>query len=228
MKRYMEHLIRSAEKRVDHFLNIQVTDEKDLFYGGMKSGILEAKPTIYVMADAASVYLNQNSRYYKNENLLTAMEAAVSFIANCQRDDGSFDYPSCNFKSAPDTSFCFKRLIATYRLFINYTKEGELNRLKEGYHFLLVKSLNALLTGGFHTPNHRWGITAALMQGASLVKEETDSPDTIFTNHPHTRHTSTLETCHMAVMMSSSLSQMVTGSWWMARVQAGSQGAGQT
>lgn len=172
MKRYMEHLIRSAEKRVDHFLNIQVTDEKDLFYGGMKSGILEAKPTIYVMADAASVYLNQNSRYYKNENLLTAMEAAVSFIANCQRDDGSFDYPSCNFKSAPDTSFCFKRLIATYRLFINYTKEGELNRLKEGYHFLLVKSLNALLTGGFHTPNHRWGITAALMQGASLVKEE--------------------------------------------------------
>ena len=26
-------------------------------------------------------------------------------------------------------------------------------------------------TGGFHTPNHRWGITAALMQGAGLFPD---------------------------------------------------------
>ena len=172
MKRYMGHLIRSTEKRVDHFLSMQVTKEGDPFYGGMKSSILEVKPTIYVMADAASVYLNSKSRYYKEETLLRAMEAALTFIINCQREDGSFDYPVCNFKSAPDTSFCFKRLIATYRLFLKYTKEGELQKLKEGYRFVLVKSLHALLTGGFHTPNHRWGITAALMQGANLIKEE--------------------------------------------------------
>ncbi len=175
MKRYMGHLIRSAEKRVDHFLSTQVTNEKDPFYGGMKRAILEVKPTIYVMADAASVYLNSESRYYKDAALLHAMEAAVTFIANCQREDGSFDYPSCNFKSAPDTSFCFKRLMATYRLFLKYTEEGELDKLKDGYRFILEESLNALLTGGFHTPNHRWGITAALMQGANLVKE--DNPE---------------------------------------------------
>lgn len=172
MKRYMEHMIRSAEKRVDHFLSIQVRDERDAFYGGMKQPILDVKPTIYVMADAASVYLNENSRYYKSETLKDAMEAALIFIMNCQREDGSFDYPSCNFKSAPDTSFCFKRLIATYRLFLKYTKEEELESLKAGYRSVLEKALEALLVGGFHTPNHRWGITAALMQGANLVKEE--------------------------------------------------------
>lgn len=172
MKRYMEHMIRSAEQRVDQFLSLQVKDERDVFFGGMKRPILEAKPTIYVMADAASVYLNEKSRYYKSESLLKAMEAAIIFIKNCQREDGSFDYPSCNFKSAPDTSFCFKRLIATYRLFLKYTGDEELVSLKAGYRYVLVKALTALLTGGFHTPNHRWGITAALMQGANLVKEE--------------------------------------------------------
>lgn len=172
MKRYMDHIIRSAEKRVDHFLSIQVREEGTPFYGGMKSAILEVKPTIYVMADIASVYLNEKSRYYHDPNLLRAMEAALVFIKNCQREDGSFDYPSCNFKSAPDTSFCFKRLIATYRLFLKYSKEGELCGLKEGYRQVLIQALNALLEGGFHTPNHRWGITAALMQGANLVKEE--------------------------------------------------------
>ena len=172
MKRYMEHMIRSAEQRVDQFLSLQVKDERDVFFGGMKRPILEAKPTIYVMADAASVYLNEKSRYYKSESLLKAMEAAIIFIKNCQREDGSFDYPSCNFKSAPDTSFCFKRLIATYRLFLKYTGDEELVSLKAGYRYVLLKALTALLTGGFHTPNHRWGITAALMQGANLVKEE--------------------------------------------------------
>ncbi len=172
MKRYMEHMIHSAEKRVDHFLSIQVTEEGDAFYGGMKQPILDVKPTIYAMAEAASVYLNENSRYYKSETLKTAMEAALIFIRNCQREDGSFDYPSCNFKSAPDTSFCFKRLIAAYRLFLKYSKEGELVNLKKGCRSVLLKALRALYTGGFHTPNHRWAITAALMQGANLVKEE--------------------------------------------------------
>ena len=172
MKRYMEHLIRSAERRVDQFLDRQVRRQGDPFFGGMKSEILEVKPTIYVMADAAAVYFNERSRYYRDERLLEAMEAAVVFITSCQRPDGSFDYPSCNFKSAPDTSFCFKRLIATYRLFLLYSKENELAGLKEGYRAVLERALHALAEGGFHTPNHRWGICAALMQGANLVREE--------------------------------------------------------
>lgn len=172
MKRYMEHIIKSAEKRVDHFLNTQVRQEGTPFYGGLKGPILEVKPTIYVLADGVSVYLNRQSRYYRDQRLYMAMEAALVFIKSCQREDGSFDYPSCNFKSAPDTSFCFKRLIAAYRLLVLYSKEEELVNLKQGFLFVLTKSLNALLTGGFHTPNHRWGIAAALMQGAGLMKKE--------------------------------------------------------
>lgn len=175
MKRYMDHIIRSAEKRVDHFLSIQVKKEDDPFYGGMKGPILDVKPTVYAMTDAVAVYLNERSRYHRNKTLSEAMEAAMIFIMNCQREDGSFDYPTCNFKSAPDTAFCFKRLIAAYRLILKYEKDGEygeLEKLKAGYRLVLEKALNIFLTGGFHTPNHRWAITAALMQGVSLVRQE--------------------------------------------------------
>lgn len=175
MRRYMDHIIRSTEKRVDHFLSIQVKKEADPFYGGMKGPVLDVKPTVYAMTDAVAVYLNERSRYHKNKALLEAMEAAAEFIMNCQREDGSFDYPTCNFKSAPDTAFCFKRLIAAYRLILKYEKDkeyGELGRLKADYRFVLEKALNIFLTGGFHTPNHRWAITAALMQGANLVRQE--------------------------------------------------------
>ena len=43
------------------------------------------------------------------------MNLAMDFIGRWQRDNGALDYPTCNFNSAADTSFCFKRLIAAYR-----------------------------------------------------------------------------------------------------------------
>lgn len=170
MERYLGHIIRSAEKRVDHFLSVQVKDKTRNDFGGMKSEIYEVKPTIYAMADAVSVYSNVNSRYYHDKNLRIAMSNALDFIAKAQRENGSFDYPSCNFNSTPDTSFCFKRLIASYRILMQYERKEE--ELIGKYKAILQRCLPALIEGGFHTPNHRWGICAALMQGANLVEDD--------------------------------------------------------
>ncbi|WP_099469918.1 hypothetical protein [Konateibacter massiliensis] len=170
MKRYMEHIIRSAETRVEHFLAVQVKDKSRMDFGGMKGEIYEAKPTIYAMSEAVAVYCNKNSRYYHDKALKSAMNLALDFIAKAQRDNGSFDYPSCNFNSAPDTSFCFKRLIAGYRVMLQYEPDEE--EILGKYKTILLRSLQALAEGGFHTPNHRWGITAALMQGANLVEDD--------------------------------------------------------
>ncbi|MDK2809204.1 MAG: hypothetical protein PWP24_1941 [Clostridiales bacterium] len=170
MKRYMAHIIRSAEIRVEQFLTAQVKDRSRRDFGGIQSEIYEAKPTIYAMSEAVSVYCNVNSRYYHSEVLHEAMNHALDFIAKAQRENGSFDYPCCNFNSAPDTSFCFKRLIAGYRVLQKY--EGQEQILLEKYKTIMVRALQALVVGGFHTPNHRWGITAALMQGANLVEDK--------------------------------------------------------
>ncbi|PXV93842.1 hypothetical protein C8E03_102617 [Lachnotalea glycerini] len=169
MKRYMQHIIRSAEIRVEHFIKIQVKDKTRLDFGAMRGEIYEAKPTVYAMSEAVAVYCNVKSRYYHDRILKDAMNAALDFVARTQRDDGSFDYPCCNFHSTPDTSFCFKRLIAGYRVLIKYEPREE--ELIGKYKAILLRSLKSILLGGFHTPNHRWAIAAALMQGVNLVED---------------------------------------------------------
>ncbi len=176
MKRYMAHLRRGAEIRTQNFLDTQVQGENQPGRGGLPGQILEAKPTIYVLAPAVAVWLDPESRFYQSGILYQAISQALDFAARLQREDGSFDYPSCNFKSAADTSFCFKRLFGAWRLLKQYEDrigepdQGQL--LREKYLGLMRRALEAICQGGFHTPNHRWGIAAALLQGANLFREE--------------------------------------------------------
>lgn len=174
MERYMAHLLKGAEYRTKQFMGSQVGDPASLQYGGIKGDIWEAKPTIYALTSALAVYFHKDSCFYKNEQLYAAVNLALDFIERTQREDGSFDYPSCNFKSAADTSFCFKRLIAAYRLLVKYGNSSDeaITVLKEKYLTIMHKALDAIREGGFHTPNHRWGIAAALLQGSNLFAEE--------------------------------------------------------
>ncbi len=174
MERYMAHLLKGAEYRTKQFMGSQVSDSASLQYGGIKGDIWEAKPTIYALASALAVYFHRDSCFYKNEQLYAAVNLALDFIGRTQREDGSFDYPSCNFKSAADTSFCFKRLIAAYRILVKYgdSSDEAITVLKEKYLTIMHKALDAIREGGFHTPNHRWGIAAALLQGSNLFAAE--------------------------------------------------------
>lgn len=174
MKRYIAHLLKGAEYRTRQFMDGQVKDPENLQYGGIRGDIWEAKPTIYALTTAVAVYLNENSSFYRHEALYDSIDLALDFAERTQREDGSFDYPSCNFKSAADTSFCFKRLIAAYRLLVKYDveRDSKLLILRKKYLTIMCRALEAILTGGFHTPNHRWAIVAALLQGANLFAEE--------------------------------------------------------
>ena len=174
MERYILHIIHGAEHRTRQFLEQQVRDPADLQYGGLRGDIWEAKPTVYALSQAVAVYLNPQSCFYRDAALCQAMNLALDFVARTQRSDGYIDYPSCNFMSAPDTAFCFKRLYAAYRLLVRYDVPGDeaLALLRQKYLALLHSAVQAICAGGFHTPNHRWGITAALLQGAELFAGE--------------------------------------------------------
>lgn len=177
MKRYIRHLIRGAELRTEEFLKHQEKDPASLQYGGLKGDIWEAKPTIYALTSAAAVYLNPDSRFYGNRELYQAIGLGLQFVERTQREDGSFDFPSCNFRSAADTAFCFKRLIALYRLLNTWGSSQECIKLRELLPGILHRALEAMEAGGFHTPNHRWAIAAALLQGANLFEKETEFAD---------------------------------------------------
>ena len=171
MKRYIDYLIRSEEHRVDEMLFLQIKDKNDLCYGLMRGDVIEAKPTIYMMATALALYLN---RYYKSEKLMEALQLAADGVARVQRKSGYIDYPCCNFFSAPDTSFCYKRLNDGYRLMKKYQDVADTTILQKKYLAIMRMAAEAIRDGGFHTPNHRWGICAALMQAAKLFADDTE------------------------------------------------------
>ena len=91
MERYMAHLLRGAQIRTRQFLDLQVRDKGSVQYGGIRGDIWEAKPTIYGLATAVAVWLNEDSCLFHDWGLYEAMELALDFVARTQREDGSFD-----------------------------------------------------------------------------------------------------------------------------------------
>lgn len=180
MKRYIGHLIKSAEDRVAHFLAVQVNRPGSMMDGGMmEDDVIDVKPTVYVLANAVALYLNPESRYYRDEELMRAMDRAIDFVGRNQREDGTVDYTCCNFHSAPDTSFSFKRLIAAYRLMVKFSDRADTSLLQEKYLAVMKRAAVGIRDGGFHTPNHRWGISAALLQAANLFADDRDFAESL-------------------------------------------------
>ncbi len=171
MRRYWDHLVRSTEKRVEDFLERQIRDRGREDFGRMESQVIEGKETIYQLTNALCVYFCQESGYYKDAGLWTAILDGVGFVERWQRPDGSLDYPICNFYSAPDTAFCFRRLYGAWEVLRRYGSTEKEKELQERYLILLLRCIPILLYGGFHTPNHRWAVLAALLCEEKLVRE---------------------------------------------------------
>ena len=172
MKRYLSHIIKSSEKRVGYFIENQILDSHRLDYGGLPLHLIDVKPTVYTLSNAIAVYLNEDSKYYHDELLYNRVLMALDFIKRNQRHDGTFDFPSCNFMSAPDTAFCLKRLIASYELLLKYGGTKEADTLAKYFLAIIKPAIVGTMNGGFHTPNHRWAISAALLQCSNLFKDD--------------------------------------------------------
>ena len=81
MKRYMAHILISAEKITEHFLKVQVHDEGTLADGGMEGLVVDVKPTVFALRAAMSVYLYPQSRVYKYYTHRRAIEQAIDFFS---------------------------------------------------------------------------------------------------------------------------------------------------
>lgn len=171
MKRYWQYIVNSTEKVAEAFLKGQVMDTQRWQFGMMDNQVSDGKRTIYMMTDALCLYFSPESRYYKDTELFEAVKRGLGFIEKWQRPDGSLDYPTCNFYSAPDTSFCFRRLYGAYEILRKYGSGKEEEELQGRYLKVILRCIPIIMCGGFHTPNHRWAVLAALLTLAKLTEE---------------------------------------------------------
>lgn len=149
-------------------LNRQVTDANSKYYGGimdLSSGIPKANHlgTPAVMAAWTAALVNPDSRYFRDAGLLRALSRAAVFMLNRQHADGTISLGSTNFNSPPDTAFVVGGVTQIYRL-LQRQEWPEAMAALTPIQLFLERTMPALLTGGCHTPNHRWVMTAALAQ----------------------------------------------------------------
>lgn len=171
-----EKLVAVNDGWVSQGIDNQIMDGGSRFYGGVAdqdNGI--AWPThtgtTAVMAIWACALVCEDSRYYHDEMLRERLELAAAFIVRMQHEDGSISPGWTNMHSPPDTAFAVVGAAQQLELLERHdwaALEGIRGRLRT----FLERSAPALLTGGCHTPNHRWVLTAALAFVYKLTGDE--------------------------------------------------------
>jgi hypothetical protein len=111
------------------------------------------------LANLAAGYSEPTSRYYQQAELVPAMEKIMRFLVQAQRPDGTLDI--ANLASPPDTGFVLEALCTAGKILLENPAPA-LTDVKALHKTFVVKAGEALRTGGVHTPNHRWVISAAL------------------------------------------------------------------
>jgi hypothetical protein len=171
MRQHYEKIIRDTEQRVQTFLQYQVREEGSFFDGGFMNSdrYVDPKATIFYLANLAALYFNPQSRFFRDPSAIGRVRAALDYELRVQRPDGTFDFLDCNFYAAPDTAFYINRLVSMYRVVVKYGNLPEDAWLTEKLYAIIERAGYGMAAGGFHTPNHRWAIAAALSSCYNLT-----------------------------------------------------------
>ncbi|WP_306293497.1 hypothetical protein [Paenibacillus sp. 32352] len=167
MKPIMERLTAMNDEWSQEALLRQVHDPHSKYAGGIldDTGTAQANHlgTPAFMAVWTAALVNPASRYYRDEVLLQALEQAAQFMLSRQHADGTISLGATNYHSPPDTGFVIGGVVPVVQL-LQAHEEGwpELGGVISKLKLFLGRTIPAMLTGGCHTPNHRWVITAAL------------------------------------------------------------------
>ncbi len=177
MEKHYEFILKDTQELVYESMCQQIMDKDNPNYGAFldKNHILDAKYTIYRTASMISLYCCPDSSLYKNEELFKRLMAGLGFAQKMQLESGLYDYVTCNFSSAPDTAFCIKKLMPTFFFLRDIRDENRTEKEEEIFKIIdgiIGKAAKGIITGGFHTPNHRWAIASTLMECYKIYGDE--------------------------------------------------------
>jgi len=113
----------------------------------------------------AAAYCAPESVHFESDAILAALDRNADQLLAEQHADGSID--SGNLYSPPDTSFV-TQTVAMALSVLRRAHQPQLAPLQAKLEKFLLAAGEALVTGGIHTPNHRWVLCSALAQLNSL------------------------------------------------------------
>lgn len=103
---------------------------------------------------------HSESEYYKSKVLEEKLNQVMDIMLKEQYSDGTLDAGG-NRQSPPDTAFILEYICPAAAV-LNLEKQKDLEGLRNKMKSFIVNAGEAMVTGGVHTPNHRWVVSAAL------------------------------------------------------------------
>ena len=154
-------------------LTRQVLDAESPYCGGFMDGDrLVGSQSISAVASLGYAYLLPESRHYRSEELLQRILLAAEFARRHRNPSGCFDLLTTNFDSAPDTGFVVQAIApVVFAAREQAADDGGAAEIADALGELIQTAAPGMVAGGFHTPNHRWVLVAALAQAQALYPE---------------------------------------------------------
>ena len=154
--------IAKLDTQVEQLLARQVTDpraegfgcypdEFGLHHAGSASGLAH----VFLAAFACP-----GSKFHLGRLMVQRANAAAEFLRKHQHDDGTIDLLTTNFHSTPDLGFVMHNAAAA----VDLARMAGAREAEAALAPFLQKGKEALLSGGIHTPNHRWVVCQALAE----------------------------------------------------------------
>ena len=166
-------LIGELDQQVEGVLTRQVLAAESPYCGGFMDGDrLVGSQSISAVASPGYAYLLPESRYYRSEELLQRILLAAEFTRRHRNPSGCFDLLTTNFDSAPDAGFVVQAIApVVFAARQQAADDAGAAAIADALGELIQTAAPGMVAGGFHTPNHRWVLVAALAQAQALYPE---------------------------------------------------------
>ena len=166
--------VKGYEDYLERLIRNQITQTTDWKNGGViliDEGMVPFNTVGFLYAPAL-LYFMEESKYYKSQRAMNFAFSAMDFFERNMSPEGLMDFYKCNYRSAPDTSFSIQPLVDLYRIIKDKSADDTAEFFKQRLYNLIVKMADGVLTGGFHTPNHRWVESAALSMVMNMTGDK--------------------------------------------------------
>lgn len=165
----LANVLAIISRTVQALRNWQINDPVHPDYGAIYNrdwGIGEPKVTGKFMVSCGYLALANS---LPDTQLLDQANLAADYLLRSRRPSGLIDLISVNIDSGPDSAFTVQELCTLLELAQRRSVDHPAwQSFLEKVSIFVRESVPAMASGGFHTPNHRWVIVAALTQAHRL------------------------------------------------------------
>lgn len=156
-------IIRAHDEQIPGLLAKQERRAGHRAFGGIPTeyGFPTVAGTNGFVAALAAAACAPGSKYYQAPELVEPMRLGIRYMLSAQHADGTVDYFATNFHSPPDLAFILEGSCPACTL-LRASAVPALRAVADELGTFIQRGAEALVTGGVHTPNHRWVVCAAL------------------------------------------------------------------